>query len=121
MKKYKIHLESSAWNLMDAAAIALRTIAALLQNYQTTSIYVSEINGSGKGRWEESLDVQQPSAWCEHISLSISGKYCYNGLDIGHWLFCPKCGKPKPLAGQDDSVSAVPIQPVAASVGQQKQ
>jgi hypothetical protein len=37
-----------------------------------------------------------PEKWCEHISVSGSGQYCYNGQDTRHWNYCPKCGRVNP-------------------------
>ena len=34
--------------------------------------------------------------WCEHISMSGSGVWCYNGFETATWNFCPKCGAIKP-------------------------
>lgn len=39
---------------------------------------------------------QLPPAWCEHISVSLLGQYCYNGIDTRQWTHCPKCGKARP-------------------------
>ena len=38
----------------------------------------------------------QRKKWCEHISMSGGGMWCYNGFDLVTWNFCPKCGVAKP-------------------------
>lgn len=49
---------------------------------------------------------EPPPAWCEHISVSLSGQYCYNGMDTRQWAHCPKCGKAKPSNDQAHPTAA---------------
>lgn len=40
--------------------------------------------------------IKQLPQWCRHISLNTTGRWCYNGMDISGWHFCPKCATPCP-------------------------
>ena len=39
---------------------------------------------------------QRRPKWCRHISMNSIGQWCYNGMYISGWHFCPKCATPCP-------------------------
>ena len=42
------------------------------------------------------IQKKEVPKWCSHISISYEGEYCYNGLEVWHWKYCPKCGARRP-------------------------
>ena len=40
--------------------------------------------------------IKQMPPWCNHIARNSEGVFCYNGMQIEGWHFCPKCGASRP-------------------------